>query len=380
MLETKVTQMKVLHILNEIKFSGAETMLASAANLWQEKGLELSALSTSDIEGAYADVLRQNGYTIFHIPYVKSIGFVIRIYRFLKQEKFDVVHIHPERGYFQYALAAWLAGAPVKVRTVHHIFAFESWHAIRPWFLRHCCKYIFGVQFVSNSLSGHATEKRLHGFDNPYIPNWFDSRIYNREAIAQNKDTNIREQCGIASDKILLVSLGGNSEYKNYDKVIEALGDDVLRDRFVYLHIGHDDKQELPKMALEHNVTFISKGCVPDTLPYLLAADLVMMPSREEGFGIAAVEAMALGAPLCLSTRPALIDFKQFSDKLFWCEPTVEGIRTFLGEFKKLSEAERKAISESLTALSDRFTIEQGATAYYNLYLSLSKKSTCTKR
>lgn len=365
--------MKVLHILDEIKYSGAETMLTSASELWRGQGVTLSALATAINEGAYADVFRQNGFTVFHIPYSLSFKFVFQVFCLMKREKFDVVHIHPEQAFFQYAIAAWFARVPVKVSTVHHIYAYESWHAIRPWIYRHICKYVFRVQFVSNSLSGHANEKRLHGLSHIYIPNWFDSRIYNQDAINKNQDNDLRKRMGIDDDKILLVSLGGYTYYKNFDKVIEALGSDELRNRYVYMHLGHDDRCELEPLANKHQVKFKSMGCVKNAIPYLLAADLVIMPSREEGFGIAAVEAMALGVPLCLSRRPALIDFKQFTDKLFWCEPTVEGIRDFLQRFQKPSESERKSIGEALIVVSERFTIERGANAYLELYRNLKK-------
>lgn len=360
--------MKVLHILDEIKYSGAETMLTSAAAIWKENGVELSALATAKNEGAYADVFKQNGFTVFHIPYSLSIRFVVHLWKLMKREHFDVVHIHPERAFFQYAIAAWLAKVPVTVSTVHHIYAYKSWHVIRPWIYRHICMYVFRVKFVSNSLSGLANEKHLHGLTHAYIPNWFDSRIYNKDAIAKYKDNDLRKRIGVDEDKILLVSLGGNTGYKNYDKVIEALGSDDLRRRYVYMHLGHDDRRELVPLAKKHLVEFKSMGCVENTIPYLLAADLVMMPSREEGFGIAAVEAMAVGVPICLSNRPALIDFKEFTDKLYWCEPTIDGIREFLRKFKKLSEVELKSISEALIVVSERFTIKRGATAYLELY------------
>jgi glycosyltransferase involved in cell wall biosynthesis len=360
--------MRVLHILDEIRYSGAETMLTSASAFWRGKGVGLSALATAKNEGAYAEVFRKNGFTVFHIPYSLSLKFVFQLFSLMKREKFDVVHIHPERAFFQYAIAAWLARVPVKISTVHHIYAYRSWHVIRPWIYRHICKYVFRVQYVSNSLSGQANEKQLYGLNHVYIPNWFDSRIYNQGAINTNQDNDLRKRMEIADDKILLVSLGGNTEYKNYDKVIEALGTDDLRNRYVYMHLGHDDRHELIPLANKHQVEFKSMGCVKNTIPYLLSADLVMMPSREEGFGIAAVETMAIGVPICLSRRPALIDFKQLTDKLFWCEPTVEGIREFLKGFKKLSEFERITIGEALIAVSERFTIERGANAYLDLY------------
>lgn len=362
-----------MHVLNEIRFSGAETMLASAASCWQDRGLELHALSTGGDEGVYAEVLRKHGYAVYHIPYRKNLWFIVKIWRLLRMLEIDVLHIHPERAYFQYAVAGLLAGCSVRIRTVHHIFAYKGVHVLRPWLLRNICRSLLGVVFVSNSRSGKSTEMSLYGFDNFYIPNWFDSHVYTEEAIAKYSAlrAEIRQKVGVCSGERLLVSLGGNSDYKNYDLVVKALGYSDLKGRYRYVHIGHDSERRLPILASALGVSFSSLGCIDNAMPYLLAADLVMMPSREEGFGVAAVEAMALGCPLCLSLRPALIDFKADNDSLFWCQPTVEGIHEFLVQFPGLTTVQRAVIAQKSIRCSGLYTIERCAGMYAELYDTL---------
>ena len=48
---------KVLHILDEIKYSGAEVMLKNSAHLFINKNFELYALSTGKEIGVYSDKL-----------------------------------------------------------------------------------------------------------------------------------------------------------------------------------------------------------------------------------------------------------------------------------------------------------------------------------
>jgi glycosyltransferase involved in cell wall biosynthesis len=363
--------MKVLHILNELKFSGGETMLASAGPYWSKNNIELHVLSTGLQCGAYSNVLRGAGYIVHHIPYERRWAFVKRISKLIRQHAFDVVHIHPERGYLLYAVAAWFAETPLKVKTVHHIFRYKGLLRLRALLMRHFCRLILKVTFVSNSLSGRANEYRLYRMRNRYVPNWFDSNRYCAAAVTEAKTSigTIRADIGIQSDnEVMLISLGGNWEYKNFDKVIRAIGSLPDSSRFVYVHCGVDEKNELQELARNLGVRFVGKGITPNVIPYLVVSDLFMMPSREEGFGIAAVEAMAVGVPLCLSMVPALCDFKELSDDIYWCDPSVESIAAFLSKFQKMDPVTREHVSLSLMTVAGEFSMERGALGYLDIY------------
>ena len=60
--------MKILHLFNEIKFSGAEVMYTQAAPLFQKEGYEMLAFSTGPLLGDYAPMFEKNGITVFHKP------------------------------------------------------------------------------------------------------------------------------------------------------------------------------------------------------------------------------------------------------------------------------------------------------------------------
>jgi glycosyltransferase involved in cell wall biosynthesis len=366
--------MKVLHILNELKYSGAETMLTSAASIWGKNGVELHVLSTGKKSGAYTGELRKSGYSLHHIPFEKNLKFVKKVRDLCRNENFDLVHIHPEGIYLQCALATFWAGIP-SIRTVHHIFAYKGWRYYRTILMRHFCRFFLKVKFVSNSFSGKSNELKMYYMDNEYIPNWFNSDIYNIEttAEARHKIPEIRKELGANENSKILISLGGNWEYKNYDKVIKAISRTSDSNNYIYVHCGGDESGELSKLADKLNVKYVGKGFVKDVIPYLVTADLFMQPSREEGFCIAAVEAMATGIPVCFSTRPALCDFKNYCDEIFWCEPETKSITKVLEHFQTITDERKKIISESIMKASNNFCIERGASAYYDLYKRVVK-------
>ena len=83
--------MRILHVLNELKFSGAEIMYVDAASIFQTLGGELSVVATGNEQGEYSPYFERKGYTVYHKPYPDS-GIIQKwIYRhhfikFLKQK------------------------------------------------------------------------------------------------------------------------------------------------------------------------------------------------------------------------------------------------------------------------------------------------------
>jgi glycosyltransferase involved in cell wall biosynthesis len=110
--------------------------------------------------------------------------------------------------------------------------------------------------------------------------------------------------------KTVLLTMGRQSvsdRYKGTDRVIEALPE-LLREQpdLVFLIAGDgSDRPRLERLAREHGVTEAVRfvGWVPDReLPDLYRlADVFVMPSTAEGFGIVYLEAAASGVPVVAS-------------------------------------------------------------------------------
>lgn len=106
----------------------------------------------------------------------------------------------------------------------------------------------------------------------------------------------------------VLLSIGRLVPAKNLGNVISALA--RLKDRqWRYDVVGdgpeRDTLQALAsRLGVADRVHFMGQQqCVA---PYLARSDLFLMPSRHEGFGIAAVEAMNAGLPIVASDIPGL--------------------------------------------------------------------------
>ncbi len=106
--------------------------------------------------------------------------------------------------------------------------------------------------------------------------------------------------------QLKLLAVGNIKPVKNYPYLVSAF--EQLKSLPVSLHIfGQGDDaavRALQKEIDEKKVNIVLKGSTDNIAGLLPGYDLFVMCSRYEGFGIAPVEAMAMGLPLLLSDIP----------------------------------------------------------------------------
>ena len=105
-----------------------------------------------------------------------------------------------------------------------------------------------------------------------------------------------------------ILSIGRLTGAKNHEAALQALAGLTDRD-FRYVLLGDGEERErlialAAELGLSDRVTFA--GHRSDIRPYLLDADMFLLPSLWEGFGLAAVEAMNAGLPVIASDVPGL--------------------------------------------------------------------------
>ena len=292
---------KVTHILNDISFSGAEIMLKDAAGLFQKKGIDLYAISTGSSVGDYAPILQDAGYTIKHIPFQKSIKFLIKIGNYIKKEKIDILHIHTERAFIYYSIIGKIYGIKILIRTIHNVFPFKGLLGMIRYFQRWIARNILDVKFLSIGDSVDEVERRTYGNRTKIIRNWIDfTKFYPiQNALEKQK---LRTEIGLPTDKHVIISVGKCIFSKNHKDIIRAMSlirDDLLEE-LLYLHIGigelNDEEKKLSKeLNLDKNIVFF--GTTDRIRDLLVASDIFVMTSLYEGLGNSLLEAMSCGLP-----------------------------------------------------------------------------------
>ena len=103
------------------------------------------------------------------------------------------------------------------------------------------------------------------------------------------------------ADQIKVVSVGSLRKAKNYPAALEAL-ELLPENKCTYRIIGDGDlRADLEAKAASMKTPVRFEGHVTDVSPYLQEADIFLMTSLWEGFGLAAVEGMNAGLPVVAS-------------------------------------------------------------------------------
>ncbi len=368
--------MKILHILHELKYSGAEIMYVDAASVFQKKGCELTVMATASELGEFAPYFERAGYKILHcaMPSLKQIsGRIIyynKIIKFLKKEQFDAVHIHSSRARWGFALCSCLANTR-SVYTFHNVFKSRvisyPLHFLQRW----SAKKIFNCKYQTISDSVFENELKIYKNTTTKIYNWYNPERY-FPAIKGEKD-KIRKELNIHKDSYVLISVGGCSHIKQHNHIINALP--IILEKIpdcIYLHLGNGSTEEneydlANKLGVFKNVKF--SGNQKDVRKYLIASDVYLMPSKFEGISLTTVEAMACKIPTILYNVPGLWDFNNTGQNSLLINADHFTLAKEVIRFFRHPEESKKMVQNAEKFVSTAFDMQANAEKIYEMYL-----------
>lgn len=368
--------MKVLHVLNELKFSGAEIMYADAASVFQNLGCELIVVNTAETLGEFASNFARHGYTVLHLPY-PSTGNALSKYKYcksfikmLKDQRIDVVHIHRSDIKHCMARCAYLAGCK-SVYTFHSVFKSRRITYLYHLWLRWSMKHLYHCQLQSISDSVYDNEKNYYHNKTTKIYNWYGSnRIY--PAVNETEKIEVRKELGIDKDTLVLISIGGCSPIKRHSEIIKALPSILkLYPNAIYLHLGNgtnisEEQQLATTLNVDSNIQFC--GNQADVRKYLIASDIYIMTSKFEGISITTIEAMACNIPAVLYDVPGLRDFNSQNE---CCELIPEDYNLLAETVVRLyndKSRRGKLVKNASNLIHNNYDMKTNATKIFHLY------------
>ena len=193
----------------------------------------------------------------------------------------------------------------------------EVWSPFPAWkkrMLRQCDLVLPVSRFTRDRmLENHGLEKDHFTVLNNCLDPFLEKPVY------RAKDPGLLDRYQLKSTDMVLLTLtrlSSRERYKGYDNVFYAIKNLVeFYPNIKYLVVGKYDARENQRLTniirvlgLESNIIFT--GFIPDeelSLHYDLA-DLYIMPSKKEGFGIVFIEAMYYGKPVIAGNKDGSVD------------------------------------------------------------------------
>jgi N-acetyl-alpha-D-glucosaminyl L-malate synthase BshA len=151
------------------------------------------------------------------------------------------------------------------------------------------------------------------------IPNFLDCGHYRRRL-----DPALRSDVGLADGEPVIVHMSNFRRVKRVDVVLEVFREVRQQTPAKLLLIGDgpdraDIERRVGEDGLGDDVRFI--GEAPDPVRWLALADVFLLPSSQESFGLAALEAMACEVPVVASDVGGLPEIVASGVTGFVCPP-----------------------------------------------------------
>lgn len=308
---TTVSRPRICHIVGDSRFGGGSKIITRLAAAGLEAGYDVEVLAN---DPAFVAYLERHG--VNHVPgdYIwrpirphRDLMGAIRLWRFLKASRYDIVHTHTSKAGFVGRLAAKLAGVPAVVHTVH---GFSFHEGSDPLTLKlfsaleraaaHWCHRIVTVSEFHRRWAldlGIGTAESVMA-----IPNG----ISEPTGISAESRQEVRAEFGLADEASLIISMGRLVDGKGLEDIVMAMS--ILRERGcgsarLLLPGTGSNAESLAEIVSGANLddVVVMPGFRADVGALLAAADIVVLPSYREGLSIALLEAMAAGKSIIIS-------------------------------------------------------------------------------
>ncbi len=202
----------------------------------------------------------------------------------------------------------------------------------------------------------------------PVIPNGVDTSVFSPSARASRRETARLRLQFAPHDRVLLL-IGNDWRTKGLPALLEA----VARCREFPLRIcvvGNEDpssySDSLARLQLTSRVSFSPP--VEDVLDFYAAADFYVAPSKEDSFNLPALEAMACGLPVIVSTCAGISEYiHDRVDGILLLNPEDPGeLAAVLRRFLMAPEL-MQTIGENASRTASELSWDRHAAAIHNL-------------
>lgn len=279
----------------------------------------------------FVDECKRDGINIIDIPFRRG-GFITNIFqipvlnKFLKREKFDIVHVHTETGGFMLRLSCLIQSkCNTKFVYTPHGMSFWKGSSLKSQLVyRPLERWICSAMDMNLGMNMEEVEnlKRWNKRTAHYV-HGVGLNVARMQNPARSRE-QMREEFGLTESDKFIASIGELDDNKNHITVIKALATLGRKDfKYVVCGVGPNKDMllaEAEHMGLKENVILAGyRSDIPDVLN---AADIFVFPSFHEGMPVSALEAMVCGLPIICSEIRGNVDIIREGDNGYLFQPS----------------------------------------------------------
>lgn len=280
--------MRILHVDPERGWGGGEVQVLALARALRARGHEVEL--AVDPRGRLAAAARAAGLSTcaLRVRNHLDVAAGLRLRRLARGA--DVVHFHTARAH---ALAPFLGGARIR-RVVTRRMDYVPFGGPYSRFLYN--RAVDVVIAISEGVRAALLRAGVEPGRIRVVPSGVDPTALVPAAGAR---AALRREWGVPPEAVLVVVLGALERRKGH-AVLLAAAAEAPGLRYAFCGEGRERAAlDRAAAALGDAVRFV--GFRDDVAACLAAADVVALPSLQEGLGVAALEAMAAGRPVVAS-------------------------------------------------------------------------------
>ena len=340
--------MRILIFMTQFyQLGGAERLAVELGEELNKRGIHADILSmyTEDlpgVAGATEALLRKGIPAVYFLglriksAIVNMAPAILKLRRLIQGQAYDVV----ETSLVSPAMIASWATLGTRVRHVaglHQVFRRDRENSQQHKFWRISVRCNRRIRYYA--ISDYAAD---HWIRYSRTSLRHTRRIYNAisddcfSAIPDRR--GVRGELGLPADARLAIFVGRLAAYKGIDTLLDALGPVLKQENLILLYVGQPDLdvngtremlQRMEQRIADENwgnrVKFLSYR---NDIPRLMvSSDVLVHPTRMEGFGLALVEAMATGLPVVASNVEGVPEVLAGTDHLMVPPDDPEALR-----------------------------------------------------
>lgn len=298
---------RILHVVRKMDKGGVQSMIMNYYRNIDPTMIQFDFVVQDSEKGFYDDEIYGLGGNIYIAKNLTNIfGYYNSLNTILKQNKYQIIHIHQNFANVHSLLVAYFNKIPVRISHSHNDYPEKN-------LIRKIMKK--NIKLFINILSTHRFScsvnagNWLYGVSqvkkgNVYVVN----NAINTEKYSFNKKTRIevRRELNL-KDSIVIGHVGNFNTQKNHSFLIDVFEQylKINKNSFLFLvgegNLENTIRKKVESKNMNENVKFL--GTQSDVEKWLNVFDIFLLPSLHEGLPVTLIEAQTTGLKCLISNE-----------------------------------------------------------------------------